>query len=135
MLVILIVTIIQVLYWFAVNTGMLLDLLPSTFSAEHAHTLYLLNPFSLFAAANPNAYIVLQCTILAATFICALFIFFSKKYTVKTKIGGGVSLIGILASLTIPSFAFAAVLNLCISIPLLCFVIADYRDARRHTAA
>ena len=130
MLAILIVTIMQVLYWFACVISGIMDLLSPTILTEHNLPFDL---FAAFAAARPNAYIVLQCTILAATFICALFILFSKKCTTKTKIGGGVSLIGILASLVIPSFAFAAVLNLCISIPLLCFVIADYRGSSHYT--
>lgn len=130
MLAFLIITAVQTLYWFVVTISWILEsFLPA--SPFGSPLQYLLQPFSALVSAAPQLYLVFQCVFFPMVIICAVCILFLKRFVKRTKICAGISLLCLLLVFIQPSFIFASVLNFCISIPLLCFVIADYKQNKQ----
>lgn len=130
MLFILIVTAIQVLYWFSGITALLTESLVGSSLLENRLLFWLLQPLTAFVSSAPKIYVLLQCILFSAIFICALLILFLKKFSLKTKICACINIFCVIAVF----FAFnllSLFLNLCVGIPLLCFVIADYKQSKK----
>lgn len=130
MIIVLIVTAVQVLYCFGWTVDLILDFLWGILPHENYIPLYLMQPFSALISRSTDLYIVFQCVLILAIFICAVCIPFMKSFSVRTKICGGINLICTILWFIL-SFEFAMVLTLCSSIPLLCFLIADYKQRKQ----
>ncbi len=126
MITVLIVSAVQALYWFLAAADIIMEFLLNALPLEIQSPPYLLRPFSALISTAPNVYVGFQCIFIPSALVCILFVLLSKNFPKRTKICDGISLFGLSTLLFMP-FEVTALLNLCIDIPLLCFVIADYK--------
>ncbi len=123
-----VMTVIQILYWFLVVVESALNLIP--LSVEQMNTLppFFLHPFSALVSLFPNGYIVFQCLFMLMSCTNALWILISKRFSKKVKVCGGLNLLFLTTVFYVP-FALTACFNFSISIILLCLVAVNRKQS------